>query len=255
MNRELAGDFDYESHGSGYSFVRKADPRIEAVIHHALGSAQRIINVGAGAGSYEPLDRHVVAVEPSAAMRSQRPRHLVPAIDASAEKLPFDDNAFDAAMATVTIHQWKGLEQGLKEMRRVTTGPIVLLTFDGARVPNYWITDYSPALTETESKRYPTVEFISSCLGGTTKVRAIEVPFDCTDGFTEAFYGRPEIMLNPEVRAAQSAWKMAPAGTEELFHTNLATALNSGEWDAKYGHLRTQPTYQGSLILVVNQPS
>lgn len=250
-----SGDFDYESHGAGYSFVRRTDPRIADLILGALGSSKRIINVGAGAGSYEPLDRQVIAVEPSAQMRSQRPRHLAAAIDASAEKLPFDDGAFDAAMATITIHQWGDISAGLQELRRVTKGVIVLLTFAPERVPDFWISDFAPALTATESKRYPSVEQIHKCLGGTTSDKFVEIPFDCVDGFTEAFYGRPEMLLQPQVRAAQSAWRLSPPGTEDSFDQNLREALATGKWDHKYGHLRSQPTYCGSLILVTNMPS
>ena len=119
MRTEPAGDFDYERVGTVYSSRRRADPRIAALIHGALGDARTVLNVGAGAGSYEPEDRQVLAVEPSAAMRAQRPRDRAPAIDASAESLPFDDQSFDAAMATVTVHQWSDHERGLRELRRV----------------------------------------------------------------------------------------------------------------------------------------
>ncbi|HLO99074.1 MAG TPA: class I SAM-dependent methyltransferase, partial [Fimbriimonas sp.] len=237
-----SGDFDYETHGSGYAYVRQTDERIASLIQQEIGSSQRIINVGAGAGSYEPLDRIVVAIEPSAQMRSQRPRALSPAIACSAEELPFDDKVFDAAMATVTIHQWADLKRGLQEMRRVTEGVIVLLTFDPIRVPDFWITDYAPELTATESKRFPTIDLISECLGGTTNCKSVPIPFDCVDGFTEAFYGRPELLLDPKVRSAQSSWKKAPEGTEELFEHNLTRALKTGEWDSKFGHLRSQET-------------
>src|SRR3954470_20887809 len=116
-----AGDFDYEAHGGGYTGRRQPDPRIAALVHAALGDARTVLNVGAGAGSYEPLDRYVVAVEPSAAMRAQR-RRSAPAVIASAESLPFDDGAFDASMATITVHQWADPARGLRELRRVTAG-------------------------------------------------------------------------------------------------------------------------------------
>src|SRR4051794_37890221 len=118
-----AGDFDYEAHGGGYTGRRQPDPRIAAFVHAALGDARTVINVGAGAGSYEPLDRYVVAVEPSAAMRAQRPHHLAPALDATAERLPFDDDAFDAAMATVTVHQWPDPAGGVTAPRPGAPGP------------------------------------------------------------------------------------------------------------------------------------
>ncbi|MEU4620231.1 methyltransferase domain-containing protein [Actinoplanes sp. NPDC023801] len=101
-----AGDFDYEQHGAGYASVRRPDRRIAARVQVALGADRTVLNVGAGAGPYEPADRDVLAVEPSAAMRAQRPVAAAPAVDAAAEHLPFDDDSFDAAMAMFTVHQW-----------------------------------------------------------------------------------------------------------------------------------------------------
>src|ERR1700722_12778228 len=131
VKKTSAGDFDYDAQGGGYARQRRTDPRIAALVHQALGSARTVLNVGAGAGSYEPDDRHVIAIESSAAMRSQRPAHLAPAIHGVAENLPLDDQSVDAAMAMLTVHQWGDLDKGLAEMVRVTRGPIVVLTFDG----------------------------------------------------------------------------------------------------------------------------
>lgn len=136
-----AGDVDYGEIGGSYSRYRQPDPVIEAHIHAALGEARSVLNVGAGAGSYEPTDRAVTAVEPSASIRAQRPAHLVEAVDAVAEDLPFADKSFDASMASVTVHQWSDLEQGLAEMRRVTRGPVVLLVCNPARMHDYWLSD------------------------------------------------------------------------------------------------------------------
>src|SRR4051794_19484486 len=133
-----AGDFDYERGGTGYAVRRRTDPRIAARVHAALGDARTVLNVGAGAGSYEPTDRVVTAVEPSAAMRAQRPADR-PAIDAQAENLPFPDGSFDAAMAMVTVHQWPDLDGGLRELRRVSRGPVVMLTFDPDSLDRLWL--------------------------------------------------------------------------------------------------------------------
>jgi hypothetical protein len=140
MNSRTAGDFDYDAGGGGYAVRRRTDPRIAALVHAALGQARTVLNVGAGAGSYEPEDRDVTAVEPSASMRSQRPAHLGPAIDATAEHLPFAEASFDAAMAMVTVHQWADTDQGLRELRRVSGGPVVVLTFDGDALDLLWPT-------------------------------------------------------------------------------------------------------------------
>jgi SAM-dependent methyltransferase len=244
-----AGDFDYEA-VTGYAAIRRADPRIAARVHAALGEARTVVNVGAGAGSYEPTDRHVIAIEPSASMRAQRPRHLAPAIDATAEALPLDDGAVDAALASVTIHQWQDVARGLRELRRVARGPVVILTFDGDALHRLWLGEYAPELFAAEAARYPKIDALVELLGG-AHVEEVPIPLDCTDGFTEAFYGRPERFLDPAVRAAQSAWGFID---ERPAVERLARDLESGAWDERFGALRTQPEFLGAVRLVVAQP-
>lgn len=246
-----AGDFDYEAEGRGYARRRRTDPRLAAHVHAALGDARTVLNVGAGAGSYEPEDRYVVAVEPSAAMRAQRPPGR-PAIDATAEALPFDDDAFDAAMAMITVHQWQDLERGLGELRRVARGPVVVLTFDPDALLDFWLQDYVPELLEGERPRMPAIARIVAALGGSAEVLAPPIPRDCVDGFIEGYYARPEAFLDPEVRAAQSAWAKTGVDAEPGLR-RLAEDLASGAWDARYGGLRTLEEHVGSLRLVVGK--
>ena len=255
MREQIAGDHDYERGGATYSAHRRADPRIAALVHRALGDARTVVNVGAGAGSYEPDDRHVVAVEPSAHMRSQRSRHLAPALDATAESLPFDDAAFDAAMATVTVHQWTDREQGLAELRRVARGPVAVLTFDPAAIDDFWLAGYVPELLDAERRRYPEIDWLGPRLGERWTAEVVPIPADCTDGFTEAFYRRPERFLADEVRRAQSAWGFVDPEVEARFVAQLTADLADGTWKRRHGHLLSQPTYQGSLRLVVGHPA
>jgi SAM-dependent methyltransferase len=250
----VAGDFDYDTLGHGYATVRRPDPRIAAMLLEALGDARTVLNVGAGAGSYEPADRYVVAVEPSAAMRAQRPPSCVPAIDATAERLPFDDGAFDAALASVTVHQWSDRARGLAELRRVTRGPVVVLTFDGDELERLWLARYAPELIAAERRRYPPIAELADAIGPDTTVAEVPVPIDCVDGFTEAYYARPEAFLDPRVRAAQSAWGFVPAAAAERSVERLRADLASGAWDERHGHLRTQPTFLGSLRLLTGRP-
>jgi SAM-dependent methyltransferase len=244
--------FDYDQRGQTYSGQRRTDPRIEAYIHQALGQAQTILNVGAGAGSYEPTDRYVVAIEPSVTMRQQRLKlGKVPAINAKADHLPFDDASFDAAMALVTVHHWPDIAAGLRELRRVTRGPVVVMSFDPDALDDFWNAQYFPELIAIERARDPSIAYLQNCLGQNTEVIPIPIPLDCVDGFQEAYYGRPEAFLRPEVRLSQSAWGFLPEGKAEELVQRLATELDNGEWERKYGHYRTQPFFTGSLRLVI----
>jgi hypothetical protein len=246
-----AGDFDYDKYGSNYAQQRRTDPRIADFVHRAIGPARTVLNVGAGAGSYEPEDRYVLAIEPSASMRAQRPAGLSPAIDGVAEKLPLDDKSVDASMALVTVHQWTDLAKGLGELRRVTRGPIVIMTFDRDALDAYWLAKYAPELIAAEHRRYPPIEKILSGLGGRTKVTTIPVPIDCVDGFTEAFYARPERFLDPAVRRSQSAWGFVANEDQERFVKDLSGDLESGVWEQKYGEWRKLPHFEGSMRLIV----
>jgi len=248
-----AGDANYAAIGPGYARFRQPDPRIAAAIHAALGAAETVLNVGAGAGSYEPTDRRVTAVEPSAAMRAQRPSQLPAAIDAVAEHLPFPDRSFDAAMATFTIHQWPDLAKGLAEMRRVTRGPIALLTCDPDLLDRFWLNDYAPEVLAVEARRYPPARRITEALGGAVDVRPVPIPLDCRDGFNEAYYGRPEMLLEPAARLACSAWSFVAAKAVGRFEEALSRALAQGIWDARYAALRSQPSFEGSLVLIVGR--
>ena len=150
--------FDYESSGQDYSTYRQTDERIAKYVYEELSEAKTILNVGAGAGSYELPDKYIVAVEPSNAMRNRRLKNeKVPAINAKAESLPFNDNSFDASMATITIHHWSDIKKGLRELRRVTKGPVVILTFDPDDLDIYWTAEYFQELIAVEKARFPSI--------------------------------------------------------------------------------------------------
>ena len=249
-----AGDTNYGAIGFGYSSFRQPDPTIAAQIVLALGSARTVLNVGAGAGSYEPVDRDVTAVEPSQSMRSQRPAHLAVAVDATAEALPFADGTFDASMATFTAHQWGDLTAGLAEMRRVTRGPVLILGCDPDLVQRFWLNDYAPLVLAAEARRYPSPALMGSLLGGHLEVIPVPIPLDCKDGFNEAYYSRPEQLLDEHARQACSAWSFVDRPTATAYVDHLRRDLEVGAWDARHGHLRSQPAYDGSLRLVVARP-
>ncbi|MGW1736540.1 class I SAM-dependent methyltransferase [Streptomyces sp. NPDC001999] len=244
------GDVDYGTIGAGYAAWRRPDERIAHVIARALDDARTVLNVGAGTGSYETAAHTITAVEPSLAMRAQRPAELATAVEAVAEDLPFPDGHFDASMTLFSVHQWSDATAGLREMRRVTRGPVVVLTCDPARVRDFWLYEYAPDVLDTEARRYPPLGQLTAALGGTTTIQPVPIPLDCTDGFNEAYYGRPELLLNPAARQACSAWSFIDDQARQAFDTSLRRALGSGTWDEAFGHLRNRPTYNGSLVLL-----
>jgi len=247
-----AGDADYATIGASYARYRQPEPLIYERIEKALGDARTVLNVGAGAGSYEPLDREVVAIEPSASMRSQRPRHLARAVEGVAEQLPYPDRYFDAGMATFTVHQWKNLQAGLAEMRRVTKGLVVILTCDPDEVERFWLSKYAPEVLATEARRYPAMLVIKQILAGTVDIATVPIPLNCKDGFNEAYYGRPEKLLETGARLACSAWSLIDQSLAKSYVAHLSRDLQNGSWDSKYGHLRSQPHFEGSLRLIVS---
>lgn len=247
--------FNYDQFGQQYSGHRQTDPRIAAYVYDALSNARTVLNVGAGAGSYEPADKYVVAIEPSVVMRKQRQASgKVPALHATADQLPFDDHAFDAAMAMVTIHHWPDIAKGLRELRRVARQQVLILTFDPNHLDDFWNAVYFPEVIAVEKARYPSIDFITNVLGGQCTVVPIPIPLDCKDGFQEAFYGRPEAFLSKEVRLAQSAWGFIPEEQQAQIVQRLANDLQSGAWDKHYGHFRTQATFTCALRLIIARP-
>ena len=240
----------YDRMGIEYSAVRRADPRIERAIWDALGDARSVLNVGAGAGSYEPPDREVIAVEPSPVMIAQRPPEAAPAIQGVAEALPLADKSVDATMGVFTMQHWQDVDRGLAEVRRVTRKRVVLLTLDLDVTADVWLPrDYLPEIVEHDRRAFPTLDRLASLLPN-LEVETVPVPADCTDGFCIALWGRPEAHLDPDVRRASSTWHQMPEAAIERGLNQLRHDLESGEWDRRYGHLREQDELDVGLRLV-----
>jgi len=236
----------YDVIGLNYAELRKPDPRIARVIEQALGSARSVLNVGAGTGSYEPTDRSVIAVEPSLAMIGKRRPNAAKAVRSSAVPLPFGDKSFDAAMAILTIHHWPDKAAGLREMRRVARGPVVLLTFDPAHRP--WLTDYLPELATLDDAQMPRMADYRQWLGA-VQVTPVLVPHDCSDGFLYAYWRRPAAYLDPYIRSGSSSfWAI---GDAEKGLQNLKRDLESGAWARRYAHLLDLDAYDAGYRLVV----
>jgi SAM-dependent methyltransferase len=237
----------YDTIGLDYSALRRPDPRIAAAIHAHLEGAATVLNVGAGAGSYEPRHLKVTAVEPSAAMIAQRPASDVVVIQASAEDLPFDDKSFDASMAILTVHHWSDVRKGLAEMQRVTRGPIVILTFDASNT-SFWLLDYLPELATLDQQQMPCMADFEAVLGPIRRI-TVPIPHDCTDGMLCAYWRRPAAYLDPNLRRSMSSfWKIGDM-TGPL--ARLENDLRSGAWERKYARLLDRDACDFGYHLVV----
>jgi len=245
----------YDTIGTGYVAHRQADPRIAQSIRAALGDAKRVVNVGAGAGSYEPSDVSVVAVEPSWEMIGQRSEGRAAAVQGLAERLPFPDGAFDAALAVLTLHHWVDRRAGLAELARVARR-VVVVTWDPAGRDSFWLTtEYLPEIVEFDLPRFPSLSELADSLGGYVTTQVLPVPHDCVDGFLGAFWRRPDAYLDPAVRNAMSCFALLPAERVESGLTRLADDLRSGRWEARFGHLRKQDSVDLGYRLVVAEVS
>src|SRR3954468_18945083 len=218
----------YDSIGTTYTLTRRTEPRIAAQVWAALGDAETVLNVGAGTGSYEPSDRDVTAVEPSAVMRAQRPAGAARCLAASAESLPFENHSFDAAMALATVHHWQDPVAGLRELKRVARRVVVFTcdTSDRSWRRRFWLTrDYLP---EVAASPVGLATELARAIGA--RAEPVLVPWDCADGFFEAYWRRPEAYLDERVRRGISVWSKVGSEVEERAVSRLRDDLASGRW-------------------------
>jgi SAM-dependent methyltransferase len=237
----------YDTIGQGYSRLRRPDPRIATAILAGLGDARSIVNVGAGAGSYEPTDRHVVAVEPSLTMIRQRQRSAAPAVRALGSALPFRDAAFDASMAILTVHHWPDRRTGLRELRRAARHRAVVFTYD-PDFSGFWLHDYFPEILEIDRHIFPSLDELRRELGA-VEVCDVPLPHDCADGFLGAYWRRPDAYLDAAVRLAISSFSKISHVADGL--ARLAADLASGEWNRRYGALLSRASLDLGYRLVV----
>lgn len=226
----------YDTLGQGYSARRREDPRIAAAIYAALGDARHVLNVGAGTGSYEPVDRPVVALDPSATMLRQRQATAAPVVQGCAESLPFADGAFDAVMGVLTLHHWTDQSLALRECARVARTRLVFFTWDPADA-GFWLTqDYFPHFLEWDRRRFPSVEMLVRETGrpGRVVVDRVPVPRDCVDGFLGAHWARPDAYVTETMRSFSCHFTGAESATGLA---RLEADLADGSWARRYGHL------------------
>jgi SAM-dependent methyltransferase len=240
----------YDTIGATYTATRRTEPRIAAQIWAALGDARTVLNVGAGAGSYEPSDREVTAIEPSALMRSHRPPHAASCLPGSAEHLPFKDQSFDAAMAVCTLHHWQDPIAGLREMQRVARRVVVFL-FDTSDPELFWLTrDYLPEFAALRACRVlATISGLAGAIGA--RIQPVLIPWDCSDGFFEAYWRRPEAYLEESVRRGVSVWASVGPDAERRTVRSLRDDLASGRWgERNHGLVDLDAAELGARLLI-----
>jgi SAM-dependent methyltransferase len=242
----------YDEIGLAYARHRRPDPRIAAQIDRALGDARTVVDIGAGTGSYEPHHKQVLAVEPSPVMAAQRAVGAAPVVRAVAERLPFSDNCFDAAMGVFTIHHWGDVVAGLREMARVAAR-VALLTFDPALHSAFWLfTDYVPEVNTLASTQVLGPEAVAEIIGA-QRVEPVMIPADCIDGFNWAFWRRPEEYLDPEVRACMSGLALLPPDLVEQRMDSLRVDIADGTWRRRHEDLLDKDAIDGGLRLVIRR--
>jgi SAM-dependent methyltransferase len=228
----------YDQIGQTYTSTRHPDPRIAAAIAAELGSANTLVNVGAGAGAYEPAGKPLVGIEPSWQMIQQRSRGGSPVVQAVAEALPFRAGTFDVALAVLTLHHWADWRQGLAEMKRVARR-VVVFAVDASALNSFWLTEtYFPEIIELDRRRSPSIAEIVDELGN-CGVEKVPVPHDCVDGFLAAFWRRPETYLDPGVRASISGFALLEQGTVARGVARLESDIKSGAWEGRFGYLKS----------------
>ena len=241
----------YDTIGATYTVTRRTEPRIAARIWAALGDARTVLNVGAGTGSYEPPGREVTGVEPSALMRAQRPAGAAPCVAAVAERLPFGDQSFDAAMAVSTVHHWQDPIAGLREMRRVARR-VVVFTLDDSDtggLRRFWlIRDYLPEVADFIAER-PSLNEQASAIGA--RIEPVLIPWDCADGFLEAYWRRPEAYLDDRVRRGISVWAAVGPEAEQRAVRSLRADLASGRWAERNRDLAALDAAELGLRLLI----
>jgi SAM-dependent methyltransferase len=229
----------YDTIGLGYREYRRPDPRLAEAIGRALNRNESVVNVGAGAGSYEPSDRPVVAVEPATAMIRQRPAGSAPVVQASASDLPFRDDSFAAALAVLTVHHWQDRTRGLSELARVARRRVVVVTWDPSSSGFWLIEDYFPEIVQMDRRIFPTLRDFRQALGR-VEVLPFLIPHDCVDGFLGAYWRRPRAYLDARVRAAISALaKLGPRQLESGLE-RLRQDLDDGAWERRHADLLEQ---------------
>jgi SAM-dependent methyltransferase len=242
----------YDDIGHGYGNRRREDPHLRQLIHAALGDARTVVNVGAGTGSYEPLDRVVIPVEPSHIMASQRPEGSPVALRGVASDLPLHDQSVDAAMTVLSLHHWHPDQfEGIMELRRVARDTVVIVTIDAVVSGNMWLmADYLHEVAELDNRIFPAPETICEWLECDCETTIVPIPRDTPDGTLMSFWAHPERVLDADARNATSGFARQTDAVVDRVVKAVAADLKSGAWDARHGHLRTLDEFDAGLRMI-----
>ena len=220
-------DAIYDDIGVNYSVTRCTDPKIAEQLYSKLQGATRIVNIGAGTGSYEPENIELVAVEPSLEMISQRGNDSHRVEKACAEKLPFENDSFSHAMTVNSMHHWENRALAFAEINRVATDKFVAISWDPESDP-FWLTrDYFPEIYEMDKCIFPGIKELNEYFSDVV-ITPLKIPADCKDGLLAAFWKRPEAYLSEKVRQSTSPFAKIKYLAEGLI--KLEDDIASGAW-------------------------
>jgi SAM-dependent methyltransferase len=240
----------YDAIGRGYAINRRPDPRWASAIQSRLRDARTIVNIGAGAGSYEPDGVSLVAIEPSLTMIAQRPTGSAPVVRGVAGALPFPDRAFDAALAVLTVHHWPDPAAGLAEMRRVSRRQVVVTWDQGVIAERFWLVrDYLPEIAERERTAAAAATVAANL--NVTESAPLPLPHDCTDGMLAAYWRRPEAYVDPDIRASISALALLEPAILNPAVGRLADDLRTGAWHRRYEDVLALDTLDAGYRVLV----
>jgi hypothetical protein len=158
-------------------------------------------------------------------------------------------------MAVLTLHHWdNNQERGVREMRRVARGPVVLITYDATVSNRMWLmADYLEEVAELDARIFPPPATVVEWLGGSEHavVSPLLIPRHCRDQMLGAFWAHPEWVLDAAIRDATSGFARQTPTVVARVVANVARDLESGAWDTRYGHLRQLDEFDAGLRLIV----
>ena len=253
----------YNSIGQNYNLTRQADARIVERLINLLNlpKGSTIADVGAGTGNYSNViaqrGYRVVAIEPSEVMRNQSQAHPhVSWLTAAAEQIPLPDNAVDGAIVMLALHHFSDIVRGISEINRIVASKIVIFAFEQSKIPDFWLTDYFPDFISDTLDTFPNTKEIAQTFSRITQTEVNIIPFllprDLKDLFAAAGWCQPEIYLKPQIRNGISTFSKMSEKNLKAGISRLATELDNGVWQQKYGNLLQQDYFDAGYRILVN---